>query len=36
MGNAHDMNGIGYWAKQDRLFVTGKFWTHVYEIKINP
>jgi glutamine cyclotransferase len=36
MGNAHDMNGIGYWAKQDRLFVTGKFWKHVYEITINP
>jgi len=35
MGNAHDMNGIGYWAKQDRLFVTGKFWKHVYEITIN-
>jgi glutaminyl-peptide cyclotransferase len=36
MGNAHDMNGIGYWGKQDRLFVTGKFWKHVYEITINP
>jgi glutamine cyclotransferase len=36
MGNAHDMNGIGYWGRQDRLFVTGKFWKHVYEITINP
>ena len=36
MGNAHDMNGIGYWGSRDRLFVTGKFWKHVYEITVNP
>ena len=35
MGNAHDMNGIGYWQRQDRLFVTGKFWQRVYEIEVN-
>lgn len=33
-GNAHDMNGIGYWKAADRLFVTGKFWKHVYEIRL--
>jgi glutamine cyclotransferase len=33
-GNAHDMNGIGYWANEDRLFVTGKFWKRVYEIEV--
>lgn len=36
LGNAHDMNGIGYWKSRDRLFVTGKFWKHVYEIELNP
>ena len=36
LGNAHDMNGIGYWKNADRLFVTGKFWKRVYEIKILP
>ena len=36
LGNAHDMNGIGYWKNKDRLFVTGKFWKHVYEIELNP
>jgi len=35
-GNAHDMNGIGYWKVQDRLFVTGKFWKRLYEIELNP
>jgi glutamine cyclotransferase len=35
LGNAHDMNGIGYWRSQDRIFVTGKFWKHVYEIEVN-
>jgi len=36
MGNAHDMNGIGYWGNEDRLFVTGKFWQRVYEIEVLP
>jgi len=35
LGNAHDMNGIGYWKRYDRIFVTGKFWKHVYEIQLN-
>ena len=28
------LNGIAYMKKQDRLFVTGKFWRHVYEIEL--
>jgi glutamine cyclotransferase len=28
------LNGIGYDAKKDRLFVTGKQWPAIYEIKI--
>jgi glutamine cyclotransferase len=32
--DVRDMNGIGYWKSADRLFVTGKFWRHVYEIKL--
>jgi glutamine cyclotransferase len=28
------LNGIAYDAKTDRLFVTGKLWPSVYEIKI--
>lgn len=35
-GDARDMNGIGYWKNEDRLFVTGKFWRHVYEIELLP
>lgn len=27
-------NGIAYMKTQDRLFVTGKFWSHVYEIEL--
>jgi glutamine cyclotransferase len=34
-GDPRDMNGIGYWKRYDRLFVTGKFWKHVYEIRLN-
>ena len=30
------LNGIAYDAKADRLFVTGKLWPTVYEIKIVP
>ena len=29
------MNGIAYDAKGDRLFVTGKYWPRLFEIKIN-
>jgi glutamine cyclotransferase len=28
------MNGIAYDAARDRLFVTGKLWPHLYEIKL--
>ena len=28
------LNGIAYDAAQDRLFVTGKFWPKIYEIKV--
>ncbi|MBM7129272.1 glutaminyl-peptide cyclotransferase [Dyella mobilis] len=30
------LNGIAYDAKQDRLFVTGKRWPWIYEIKLVP
>jgi glutaminyl-peptide cyclotransferase len=30
------LNGIAYDAKEDRLFVTGKRWPVLYEIKIDP
>ncbi len=29
-------NGIAYDAKQDRLFVTGKYWPRLYEIGLKP
>ena len=28
------LNGIAYDAQQDRLFVTGKFWPKVFEIRL--
>jgi glutamine cyclotransferase len=28
-------NGIAYLSSQDRLFVTGKYWCHVYEIRLD-
>lgn len=34
VGDPRDMNGIAYYAPDDRLFVTGKFWKHVYEIEL--
>jgi glutaminyl-peptide cyclotransferase len=34
--NADVLNGIAYDAKQDRLFVTGKFWPKLFEIKLVP
>jgi glutaminyl-peptide cyclotransferase len=30
------LNGIAYDARGDRLFVTGKNWPHLYEIKLKP
>jgi glutamine cyclotransferase len=30
------LNGIAYNAKEDRLFVTGKKWPNLFEIKLNP
>lgn len=30
------LNGIAYDAKHDRLFVTGKRWPSIYEIKLTP
>jgi glutamine cyclotransferase len=30
------LNGIAYDAKRDRLFVTGKQWPTVFEIKVVP
>ena len=30
------LNGIAYDAAADRLFVTGKQWTRLFEIKVNP
>jgi glutaminyl-peptide cyclotransferase len=30
------LNGIAYDREHDRLFVTGKYWPHVYEIKLTP
>jgi glutaminyl-peptide cyclotransferase len=29
-------NGIAYDAEHDRLFVTGKYWPHLYEIRVAP
>lgn len=30
------LNGIAYDAEKDRIFVTGKNWKHLYEIKLTP
>jgi glutamine cyclotransferase len=30
------LNGIAYDAKSERLFVTGKYWSELYEIEIIP
>jgi glutaminyl-peptide cyclotransferase len=30
------LNGIAYDATGDRLFVTGKYWPHLYQIQLNP
>jgi glutaminyl-peptide cyclotransferase len=34
--NANVLNGIAYDAKADRLFVTGKLWPKLFEIKLIP
>lgn len=34
--NADVLNGIAYDAASDRIFVTGKNWPRLYEIKVNP
>lgn len=34
--HADVLNGIAYDAGADRLFVTGKFWPRLFEIKVNP
>lgn len=35
-GRVDVMNGIAYDAMRDRLFVTGKYWPKVFEIKVIP
>jgi glutamine cyclotransferase len=35
-GSVDVLNGIAYDEKNDRLFVTGKLWPKVFEIKITP
>jgi len=30
------LNGIAYDAKADRLFITGKRWSQLFEIKLIP
>jgi glutaminyl-peptide cyclotransferase len=30
------LNGIAYDREHDRLFVTGKYWSHLYEIRLAP
>ena len=34
--HADVLNGIAYDAAGDRLFVTGKLWSRIFEIKVNP
>lgn len=34
--NAEVLNGIAYDAARDRIFVTGKYWPKVFEIKLVP
>jgi glutamine cyclotransferase len=35
-GQTDVLNGIAYDAKGDRLFVTGKNWPKLYQIKLAP
>jgi len=30
------LNGIAYDREHDRLFVTGKYWPHLYEVRLTP
>jgi glutamine cyclotransferase len=30
------LNGIAFDAKQNRIWVTGKYWPHLFEIQITP
>ncbi|MDP8903922.1 MAG: glutaminyl-peptide cyclotransferase [Chloroflexota bacterium] len=34
IGSPREMNGIAYLASAGRLFVTGKYWKHVYEVRL--
>jgi glutaminyl-peptide cyclotransferase len=33
IGSPREMNGIAYLASADRLFVTGKYWRNLYEVR---
>ncbi|MDQ6610917.1 MAG: glutaminyl-peptide cyclotransferase [Gemmatimonadota bacterium] len=35
-GKEEVLNGIAYDAKNDRIFVTGKYWAKLFEIKVKP
>src|SRR6185312_917425 len=35
-GQTDVLNGIAYDAHNDRLFVTGKDWPHLFEIRVKP
>jgi glutaminyl-peptide cyclotransferase len=35
-GNENTLNGIAYDAERDRIFVTGKNWRKLFEIKLTP
>jgi glutaminyl-peptide cyclotransferase len=35
-GDTDVMNGIAYDAKDDRLFVTGKNWPKLFEVRVKP
>ena len=34
IGDPRDMNGIAYLPAAGRIFVTGKYWRNVYEIRL--
>ena len=34
--DALQMNGIAYDAKENRIFVTGKKWQHLYQVEFTP
>ncbi|MEP7037465.1 MAG: glutaminyl-peptide cyclotransferase, partial [Acidobacteriota bacterium] len=35
-GSENTLNGIAYDAANDRIFVTGKNWKNLFEIKVKP